>query len=98
MPQSKDSTYLQNAENNCHMIKRLLGITWFVVGVFGGHNDINSTISITIKKTYQHYHCTNWFVEWGFGGQNDINIIIIKMAIYCPEGSGTLRQQLLIMH
>ena len=24
--------------------------------------------------------------------------IIIKMAVYCPQGSGTLRQQLLIMH
>ena len=22
----------------------------------------------------------------------------IKMAIYCPQGSGTLRQQLLMMH
>ena len=22
----------------------------------------------------------------------------VKMAIYCPQGSGTLRQQLLIMH
>ena len=25
-------------------------------------------------------------------------IILIKMAIYCPQGSGTLRQQLLMMH
>ena len=23
---------------------------------------------------------------------------LIKMAIYCPQGSGTLRQQLLMMH
>ena len=23
---------------------------------------------------------------------------VLKMAIYCPEGSGTLRQQLLMMH
>ena len=23
---------------------------------------------------------------------------IVKMAIYCPQGSGTLRQQLLMMH
>ena len=25
-------------------------------------------------------------------------MMIIKMAIYCPQGSGTLRQQLLMMH
>ena len=24
--------------------------------------------------------------------------IMIKMALYCPQGSGTLRQQLLMMH
>ena len=24
--------------------------------------------------------------------------LIIKIAIYCPQGSGTLRQQLLMMH
>ena len=24
--------------------------------------------------------------------------MILKMAIYCPQGSGTLRQQLLMMH
>ena len=23
---------------------------------------------------------------------------VLKMAIYCPQGSGTLRQQLLMMH
>ena len=50
MPQGKDSMYLQNAENNCHVINRLLGTTWLVVGVFGGHDDINLTISKTIKK------------------------------------------------
>ena len=25
-------------------------------------------------------------------------MMIIKIAIYCPQGSGTLRQQLLMMH
>ena len=29
-------------------------------------------------------------------GRNTITIL--KMAIYCPQGSGTLRQQLLTMH
>ena len=28
----------------------------------------------------------------------DIIMIMIKMAIYCPQGSGTLRQQSLMMH
>ena len=23
---------------------------------------------------------------------------VVKMALYCPQGSGTLRQQLLLMH
>ena len=27
-----------------------------------------------------------------------MKITMIKMAIYCPQGSGTLRQQLLMMH
>ena len=27
-----------------------------------------------------------------------IVVLISKMALYCPQGSGTLRQQLLIMH
>ena len=34
----------------------------------------------------------------GIDWQTVANILMIKIAIYCPQGSGTLRQHFLMMH
>ena len=49
-----------------------------------------------------HQYLTTW-VQLRAGGRLMLEkermiSTMIKMAIYCPQGSGTLRQQLLMMH
>ena len=72
-------------------------------------SNINITIANLIREKYHHQAMAeyrgrrgedlalNHFVN-SIVVEEQVLIIMIKIAIYCPKGSGTLRQQLLRMH
>ena len=68
-----------------------------VLTLFAGRGGRGRKPSKLIKD-YELFSFKNCNIAINFEGYGQPLIAIPKMALYCPQGSGTLRQELLMMH